>query len=165
MTSTRKRLTGAAAATAMVAASTLFAAPAAQADGGYYGNWTLSAVQVGTMKQKCDGPPDDEDRCPAGMTLNLKANYRYASTIKGFEILLMPGKGDFVTATVPGTGSHVIVFNTDEYPTFLRAWKITLQGTRYGAPQKMVLSGSFGENPDDPTDDAPFKLVFRRDGK
>jgi hypothetical protein len=29
----------------------------------------------------------------------------------------------------------------------------------------MVLSGSFGENPDDPTDDAPFKLVFRRDGK
>ena len=165
MTSTRKRLTGAAAATAIFAASTLFAAPAAQAEGGYYGDWTLTAVQVGTMKQKCDGPPDDEDRCPAGMTLDLKANYRYASTIKGFEILLMPGKGDFVTATVPGTGSRVIVFNTDEYPTFVRAWKITLQGTRYGAPQKMVLSGSFGANPDDPADDAPFKLVFRRDGK
>ena len=113
------------------------------------------------MKQKCDGLPGEEDKCPAGMTLDLKANYRYASTIKGLEIILMPGKGDFVTDTVPGTGSHIIVFNTDEYPTFLRAWKITLQGTRYGAPQKMVLSGSFGENPDD----APIKLVFRRDGK
>jgi hypothetical protein len=29
----------------------------------------------------------------------------------------------------------------------------------------MVLSGSFGENPEDPSDDAPVKLVFRRDGK
>ena len=161
MTSSRKRLISAAAAIAIVAGSTLFAAPAAQADGGYYGNWTLTAVKSSTMKQKCDGPPGDEDKCPAGMTLDLKANYRYASTIKGLEIILMPGKGDFVTTTVPGTGSHVIIFNTDEYPTFLRAWKITLQGTRYGAPQKMVLSGSVGGNPAD----APIKLVFRRDGK
>ena len=160
MTSSRKRLISAAAAIAIVAGSTLFAAPAAQADGGYYGNWTLTAIKSGTMKQKCDGPPGDEDKCPAGMTLDLKANYRYASTIKGLEIILMPGKGDFVTATVPGTGSHVIVFNTDEYPTFLRTWKITLQGTRYGAPQKMVLSGSVRGNADD-----PIKLVFRRDGK
>ena len=42
---------------------------------------------------------------------------------------------------------------------------MTLKGTRSGAPQKMVLSGSFGENPDDPTDDAPIELVFHRDGK
>ena len=163
MTYTRKRLTGAAAATALVAASTLFAAPAAQADGGYYGNWTLTAVRDATMKQKCDGLPDEEDPCPAGMTLDLKANYRYASTIKGIEFLLPPGKGDFVTATVPGTGSHVIVFNTDRFPAFLRVWKITLQGTRYGAPQKMILSGSIGASPDDPT--GAFELVFRRDGK
>ena len=165
MISTRKRVVSAAAATVIVGASTLFAAPTAQADGGYYGTWTLTAIKLGEKKQKCNGVPQDENKCPAGMTLDLKANYRYASTIKGLEIILMPGKGDFVTTTVPGTGSHVIVFNTDEYPTFLRAWKITLQGTRYGAPQKMVLSGSFGENPDDPTDDAPIELVFRRDGK
>jgi hypothetical protein len=165
MTSTRKRLIGAAAAICIVAASTLFAAPAAQADGGYYGKWNLTAVKVGTMKEKCDGLPDEEDKCPAGMTLDLKANYRYASTIKWLELILMPGKGDFVTTTVPGTGSHVIVFKSDRFPAFLRAWKITLQGTRYGAPQKMVLSGTFGANPDDPTDDAPLELVFRRDGK
>jgi hypothetical protein len=165
MISTRKRVISAAAATVIVGASTLFAAPTAQADGGYYGNWNLAAIKLGEKKQKCDGLPQDEDKCPAGMTLDLKANYRYASTIKGLEIILMPGKGDFVTATVPGTGSHVIVFNTDEYPTFLRVWKMTLKGTRSGAPQKMVLSGSFGENPDDPTDDAPIELVFRRDGK
>lgn len=165
MTSTRKCLVGAAAAIAMVAGSTLFAAPVAQADGGYYGAWTLTAVKSGTMKQKCDGLPQEEDKCTAGMTLDLKANYRYASTIKGLEIILMPGKGDFVTTTVPNTGSHVIVFNTDEYPTFLRAWKISFKGTRYGAPQKMILSGSFGENPDDPTDDAPLELIFQRDAK
>lgn len=166
MTSTRMRvISAAAAATAIVAASTLFAAPAAQADGGYYGAWTLTAVKLGEMKQKCDGPPQQEGKCAAGMTLELKTDYRYVSTIKGLEIILAPGKGDFVTATVPGTGSRVIVFNTDEYPNFLRAWKVTLKGTRYGAPQKMILSGSFGENPDDPSDDAPFKLVFQRDGK
>lgn len=165
MTSTRTRLISAAAATAVIAGSTLFAAPAAQADGGYYGTWTLTAVKAGEIKQKCDGLPQEEDKCRAGMTLALKANYRYVSTIKGLEIILLPGKGDFVTTTMAGTASHVIVFNTDDYPTFLRVWKVTLKGTRYGAPSKMVLTGSFGENPEDPSDDAPIKLVFRRDAK
>jgi hypothetical protein len=165
MISTRKRVVSAAAATVIVGASTLFAAPTAQADGGYYGTWTLTAIKLGEKKQKCNGVPQDENKCPAGMTLDLKANYRYVSTIKGLEIILAPGKGNFVTDTVPGTGTRAIVFNLDEFPTYLRAWQMTLKGTRYGAPQKMVLSGSFGENPDDPTDDAPFELVFRRDGK
>lgn len=164
MRSTRTRLIGAAAATTVVATSTLFAAPAVQADSGHYGTWTLIAVKDATKKQRCDGTPQEKDKCPAGTTLHLKADYRYKSTIKWLEFLL-PGKGGFVTATVPGTGSHVIAFDTDESATFLRTWKITLKGTRYGAPQKMVLSGSFGENPDDPTVDAPIKLVFRRDGK
>lgn len=165
MISTRKRVIGAAAATFIVGASSLFAAPTAQADGGYYGTWTLTAIKLGEKKQKCNGVPQDEDRCPAGMTLDLKSDYRYVSTIKNFEIILAPGKGNFVTATVPGTGTHVIVFNLDEFPTYLRAWQMTLKGTRTGTPQKMVLSGSFGENPDDPTDDAPIELVFRRDSK
>lgn len=164
MTSTRKRLIGAAAATAILAASTVFAAPAAQADGGYYGTWTLTAIKSGTMKQKCDGLPEEEDKCPAGNTLDLKANYRFKFTLESLQLLL-PGKGDFVTATVPGTGSEVIIFKADEDPAFLRAWKMTLHGTRYGAPQKMILSGSFGETTDDPTDDGPIQLIFRRPGK
>jgi len=165
MRSTRTRLLGAAAVTAFIAASTVCAAPAAQADGGYYGSWTLTTFKLGKKTMKCDSPPNDEGMCAAGMTLDLKANYRYTSTIEGFNLLIAPGKGDFVTATVPGTGSHVIVLNLEAFPTFLRSWNVTLKGTRYGAPQKMVLSGSFGENPEDPSDDAPVKLVFRRDGK
>ena len=165
MTSIRKRLLGAAAVTAFVAASTVCAAPAAQADGGYYGSWTLITYKMGTKSIKCDSPPNDEGMCAAGMTLDLKANYRYKSTIKGFNLLIAPGEGDFVTATVPGTGSHAIVLNLDAFPTFLRAWEVTLKGTRYGAPQKMVLSGSLGENPEDPSEDAIVKLVFQRNAK
>ena len=165
MTSIRKRLLGAAAVAAFVAASTVCAAPAAQADGGYYGSWTLITYKMGTKSIKCDSPPNDEGMCAAGMTLDLKADYRYKSTIKGLNLLVAPGKGDFVTATVSGTGSHVIVFNLDTYPTFLRSWEVTLKGTRYGAPQKMVLSGSLGENPEDPSDDAIVKLVFQRNAK
>ena len=81
MTSTRKRLLGAAAVAAFVAASTVCAAPAAQADGGYYGSWTLITYKLGTKSMKCDSPPNDEGMCAAGMTLDLKANYRYKSTI------------------------------------------------------------------------------------
>ena len=47
MTSIRKRLLGAAAVAAFVAASTVCAAPAAQADGGYYGSWTLITFKMG----------------------------------------------------------------------------------------------------------------------
>ena len=165
MTPIRKRLLGAAAVTTLVAASTVWAAPAAQADGAYYGTWTLTTFKMGQKSMKCDSPPNDEGLCAAGMTLDLKDNYRYKSTIKGFNLLIAPGKGDFVTATVPGTGSHVIVLNLDTFPTFLRSWNVTLKGTRYGAPQKMVLSGSLGENPEDPSDDGIVKLVFQRNGK
>ena len=165
MNSTFKRLIGASGAIALAAGAALMAAPAAQADGAYYGTWTLTTFKMGQKSMKCDSPPNDEGLCAAGMTLDLKANYRYKSTIKGFNLLIAPGKGDFVTATVPGTGSHVIVLNLDTFPTFLRSWNVTMKGTRYGAPQKMVLSGSLGENPEDPSDDGIVKLVFQRNGK
>jgi len=126
--------------------------------------WTVDLFdKAGNTVQKCDGLPGEDEKCRAGMTLDLKSNYRYVSTIKGLEIILMPGKGDFVTTTVPHTGSRVMVLNTDDYPTFLRAWKMKLRGAGNGAPKKMVLSGSYGVNPNDPNDDAPLKLVFRRD--
>ena len=106
MRSTRTRLLGAAAVTAFITASTVCAAPAAQADGGYYGSWTLTTFKLGKKTMKCNNPPNDEGMCAAGMTLDLRANYRYKSTIKGFDLLIAPGKGAFVTATVTfGRGS------------------------------------------------------------
>lgn len=164
MTSTFKRLIGAAAATAVVAGATVMAAPSAQADGGYYGTWTLASIKLDQQTLKCDGLPGEEDKCPAGMTMQLKADYRYNTTIKGFEIILPPGKGAFVTTTMTGTNTHVIVMSPSEYPTFLRVWQMKLQGTRYGAPQKMVLYSSPLYSTGDQTLGV-VKLVFYRNSK
>jgi hypothetical protein len=163
VTLTLKRLIGTVAATAVMAGATAMAATPAQADGGYYGTWNLASVTLDKETLKCDGLPDEEDKCPAGMTLELKSDYRYNTTIKGFEIILPPGKGDFVTTTVNGTNTHVIVMSPAEYPTFLRVWRIKLQGTRYGAPQKMVLYSSL-DNTDDQTLGG-VKMVFYRNAK
>lgn len=163
MTFTLKRLIGTAAATAVMAGATMMAATPAQADGSYYGTWNLASVTLDKETLKCDGLPDEEDKCPAGMTLELKSDYRYNTTIKGFEIILPPGKGDFVTTTMPGTNTRVIVMSPAEYPTFLRVWRIKLQGTRYGAPQKMVLYSSL-DNTDDQTLGG-VKMVFYRNAK
>jgi len=159
---TRTRLTSAAAATAIIAGAALWGAPAALADGGYYGTWTLTAIKIGDKKGKCDGLPDEKDKCRAGMTLRLKANYRYSSTIKGLDLIFLPGTGPFVTTVAPATNTHLIVLGSDRHPDLNRAWSIKLQGTRYGAPQKMVLSAS--TDPLDP-EGPEFKLIFRRDAK
>ena len=163
MTFTLKRLIGTAAATAVMAGATMMAVTPAQADGSYYGTWNLASVTLGKDKVKCDGLPDEEDKCPAGMTLALQSDYSYNTTIKGFEILLPPGKGNFVTTTMTGTNTHVIVMSPSEYPTFLRVWQMKLQGTRYGAPQKMVLYSSL-DNTDDQTLGG-VKMVFYRNAK
>lgn len=163
MISTLKRLIGTAAATAVVAGATVMAAPSAQADGGYYGTWTLASITLDKQTQKCDGLPGEEDKCRAGMTLQLNADYRYNTTIKGFEPFLWPGKGAFVTTTMTGTNTHVIVMSPSEYPTLLSTWKMKLQGTRYGAPQKMVLSSSLDFMGDQTLGDV--KYVFYRNSK
>jgi len=163
MTTTRTRLTSAVAATAIIVGATLLCAPAALADGDYYGTWTLTAIKVGDREQKCDGLPNDPDTCRAGMTLRLKSNYRYASTLKGLDLIFLPGTGPFVTAIARATGSHIMVLGSDQYPGLNRAWRVKLQGTRYGAPQKMVLAGSL--DPENDPDAPEFKLVFRRDAK
>ncbi len=163
MTFTLKRLIGTAAATAVMTGATALAATPAQADGGYYGTWNLASITLDKQTLKCDGLPDEEDKCPAGMTLELKSDYRYNTTIKGFEIILPPGKGDFVTTTITGTNTPVIVMSPAEYPTFLRVWQMKLKGTRYGAPQKMVLYSSL-----DNLDDQQLgivKMVFYRNAK
>ncbi len=162
MTFTLKRLIGTAAATAIVAGAALIAAPSAQADGGYYGTWNLTSIGVGKKTLKCDGLPGEEDKCQAGMSLELKSDYSYKSTIKNFEILLLPGKGNFVTTTMTGSDTPVMVLSPAEYPTFLRVWQMKLQGTRYGAPQKMVLYSSIynsGETVEG------IKMVFYRNSK
>ena len=162
MTFTPKRLMGTVAATAIVAGAALIAAPSTQADGGYYGTWNLTSITLGKETLKCDGLPGEEGKCPAGMTLELKSDYRYKSTIKNFEIILPPGNGDFVTTRMTGTNTPVIVMSYADYPTFLRVWQMKLQGTRYGAPQKMVLYSSI-DNTGETAEE--IKMVFYRNAK
>lgn len=165
---TLKRFIGTAAATAVLAGTAMMAAPSAQADGSYYGTWNLTSITLGKETLKCDGLPGQEGKCPAGMTLQLTSDYRYNSTIKGFELTLPSGKGDFVTTTITGSNTRVIVMSPAEYPTFLRGWQMKFKGTRYGAPQKMVLYNSLDNTADESTDSESLgivKMVFYRNAK
>ncbi len=80
MASTATRMIAAAGAATLIAGAAIAAAPAAQADGDYYGTWTLIAIKGEGQKQKCEGPAQGTDVCPGGETLTLKSNYRYAAS-------------------------------------------------------------------------------------
>jgi hypothetical protein len=164
MNSTIKRLIGASGAAAVVAGAALMAAPAAQADGGYYGTWTLEAFKVGSQTIDCPGklpfpPPAPTIECKGGDTLKLKSDYTYKTTLDVFRGT--SGKGEF----------EVIKFSTNEYQTMIfdsyevrddpRSFQVKFQGkTSAGTPKKMVLSRSAlsvsGE-------EITVKLIFRRD--
>ena len=157
MTPTLKRIIGTAGATAVIAGATLVAAPAARADGAYYGARTLTAVKALGMSVPCDGEPGDKESCSSGQTLQLKSNYRYSSTLKDLDSLLPKGKGSFNTVQVNGSKSTMVVFSGDADPDALRGWQMNVQGTSSGAPNKMTLSYETGFG--------VYKLIFRRDGK
>jgi hypothetical protein len=163
MTPTFKRIIGAAGATALLAGAALVAAPAAQADGNYYGAWTLTAVTANDQKQKCEGTNKEYLVCPSGQTLTLKTNYRYKASAFVAQALFLGAKGDqkgsFVTTDFPGTGDQVLVLEGDAsgIAPLGSAWQMVLKDTRSGSPTKMILTlqTGFGE----------FGLVFQRDGK
>ena len=164
MNSTLKRLIGASSAAAVVAGAALMAAPAAQADGGYYGDWTLEAFKDGSQTIDCPGklpfpPPAPTVECKGGETLKLKSDYTYKTTLEVFRG--EAGKGEF----------KVIKFSTNKYHTMIivaydvqddpRSFQVKFQGkTSAGTPKKMVLSRSAlsvsGEA-------ITVKLIFRRD--
>ena len=163
MTPTLKRIIGTAGATAVIAGATLVAAPAARADGAYYGAWTLTAVTANGQKQKCEGSNKEYVVCPSGQTLTLKSNYRYKASAFVAQALFLGAKGDqkgsFVTTDFLGTGDQVLVLEGDAsgIAPLGSAWQMVLKDTRSGSPTKMILTlqTGFGE----------FGLVFQRDGK
>ena len=157
MTSRFTRLVGVAGAMAFIAGTALLSAPAAQADGNYYGTWTLTAYKENGQKTKCTGDVSDTQTCPGGQTLTLKTNYRY-KTSHFLRLFLMVGqKGTFDVPTIPGTGQDVLVLESDNKGILALggAWSLTLSGGGSGSPTKMslVLQTGFGE----------ITLVFRRD--
>lgn len=163
MNSTLKRLIGASGAAAVVAGAALMAAPAAQADGGYYGTWTLTAWKLGNQTVDCPGslplpPPAPSISCKGGETLQLKSGYRYKTTLDVFRGAT--GKGDFEIIGFSDRAHKNIVFDSDDAQDDPRAYKVKFQGTGDGAPKKMVIYTSIGTGRGE---DVMIKMIFRRD--
>lgn len=164
MYSTLKRLIGATGAAAVVAGAALMAAPAAQADGGYYGTWTLEAFKVGSQTIDCPGklpfpPPAPSISCTAGETLKLKSDYTYKTTLEVFRG--ESGKGEFEVIKFSTNKYHTMIIDSYDVQDDPRSFQVKFQGkTSAGTPKKMVLSRSAlsvsGEA-------ITVKLIFRRD--
>lgn len=159
MNSTIKRLLGASGAAAVLAGAALVAAPAAQADGNYYGAWTLTAWKLDGKTIECPGklplpPPAPQIGCKSGEVLELKSGYRYKSTIANFS-----HKGAFEVLKFPKSSSQTIVFDGDDESDDPRAYQMKLQGAGDGTPKKMVIFLSTGRAGSETT----IKMIFRRD--
>jgi hypothetical protein len=161
MASTLRRVVATAGATVLIAGAAIVAAPSAQADGDYYGTWTLTAVKLGSDKQQCEGKDDGSDICPGGKTLTLKSNYRYKASAFVAQAFFLGAKGDqkgsFVTPVFPSTGDQALVLEGDAtgIAPLGSAWQMTLKGTRSGSPTKMILTLQTGF--------FEIGLVFQRD--
>jgi hypothetical protein len=161
MASTLKRTIAAAGATTLLAGAAIAIAPSAQADGDYYGTWTLTAIKGDGQKQKCEGPAQGTEVCPGGEMITLKSNYRYTASAYLAQALWLGAKGNkkgsFVTPVVPGTRQQILVLDSDRNGIMPLggAWQMELMNSRSGTPTKMVLTlqTGFGE----------ASLVFKRD--
>lgn len=164
MNSTLKRLIGASGAAAVVAGAALMAAPAAQADGGYYGTWTLEAFKIGSQTVDCPGklpfpPPAPPIECKGGETLKLKSDYTYKTTLDVFRG--ESGKGEFEVIKFSTNKYHTIIFDAYDVQDDPRSFQVKFQGkTSAGTPKKMVFARSAlsvsGET-------IMVKMIFRRD--
>ena len=158
---TLRRIVATAGAAALIASAGIVAAPAAQADGGYYGTWTLTTIKLGDQKQKCAGTGDGSTICPSGKTLTLTSDYRYKASAFVAQVMFLgaggDGKGSFVTTVFPGTGERTLVLEGDAtgISPLASAWQMTLKGTRSGSPTKMILTLQTGF--------FEIGLVFQRD--
>jgi hypothetical protein len=164
MNSTIKRLIGASGAAAVVAGAALMAAPAAQADGGYYGTWILEAFKIGSQTIDCPGklpvpPPAPTIECKGGETLKLKSDYTYKTTLDVFRG--ESGKGEFEVIKFSTNDYHTIIFDSYEVKDAPRSYQVKFQGkTSAGTPKKMVVFSSIGTGPGQ---DVTVKMIFRRD--
>ena len=161
MASALQRIIAAAAAAAFVAGAAIIAAPSANADGEYYGTWTLTSIKGDGQKVTCEGPAQGPEVCPGGETLRLKSHYRFAVSTYLSQVLWLGAKGNekgsFVTPVLPGTGQQILVLESDKNGVVPlgSAWQMELKNPRSGTPTKMVLTlqTGFGE----------ASLVLKRD--
>ena len=164
MNSTIRRLLGVTSAAAFVAGAALMAAPAAQADGGYYGAWTLEAFKIGGQQVKCPGtlpvpPPAPSISCKGGEMLELKSDYTYKTTLDVFRG--ESGKGEFEVIKFSTNKYHTIVFDSYDVKDDPRSYQVKFQGkTSAGTPKKMVVFSSIGTGRGEPI---LVKMIFRRD--
>ena len=164
MNSTIKRLIGASGAAAVFAGVALMAAPAAQADGAYYGTWTLEAFKIGSQTVDCPGklpfpPPAPTLECKGGETLKLKSDYTYKTTLDVFRG--ESGKGEFEVIKFSTNKYHTVIFDPYDVQDDPRSFQVKFQGkTSAGTPKKMVFARSAlsasGET-------IMVKMIFRRD--
>lgn len=163
MNSTIRRLLGVTSAAAFVAGAALMAAPAAQADGGYYGAWTLESFKIAGQKVNCPGklpfpPPAPPISCKAGEILELRSDYTYKSTLDVFRGAL--GKGSFDVVKFGNSNHKTIVFDSNVDTDNPRAYRMKLQGTGAGAPKKMVIFLAYNTPSGD---QLKVSMILRRD--
>jgi hypothetical protein len=166
MSLTLRRVVATAGATALIAGAAIVAAPPAQADGGYYGSWTLAAVKIAGDRVDCPGtlpfpPPTPPISCTAGATLQLRSDYTYKSTLptvfRGAR-----GKGSFDVVKLVKGSSKTIVFESNVDTQNPRAYRMKLQGTRDGTPKKMVIFLTYNTPSGE---DLKISMILHRDGK
>lgn len=163
MKSSIKRLIGASGAAAVIAGAALAAAPAAQADGNYYGAWTLEAFKIADTKVECPGkipfpPPAPSISCKAGEVLELRSDYTYSSTLDVFRGA--QGKGSFDVVKFDNSKYKTIVFDSNVATDNPRAYRMKLQGTGSGAPKKMVIFLAYNTPSGK---DLKISMILRRD--
>lgn len=159
-----KRALGAGGALALAASVALVPATAAQADGNYYGAWTLEAFKIGGQEVKCPGtlpvpPPAPSISCKGGETLELKSDYTYKTTLDVFRG--ESGKGEFDVIKFSTNKYHTIIFDSYDVQDDPRSYQVKLQGkTSAGTPKKMVIFTSIGTGAGR---QVMVKMIFRRD--
>lgn len=164
MRTSLKRAIGAAGALGVVAGLALLPAQAAQADGGYYGAWTLEAFKINGKVVNCPGslplpPPAPPISCKAGETLDLMSDYTYKTTLDVFRG--KSGKGEFEVIKFSTNKYHTIIFDSYDVKDDPRSYQVKFQGqTAAGTPKKMVVFSSIGIGGGD---EIMVKMIFRRD--
>ena len=158
-----KRALGAGGALALAASAVLVPTTAAQADGGYYGAWTLTAWKINGKTIECPGklplpPPAPPIECTGGEYLELKSGYAYKTNLAVFGRFLL-NKGQFDIISFSQSSKKTIIFDATGDENDPRAYQVKFQGTGDGAPKKMVIFTSTGR----PGSETMIKMVFRRD--
>jgi hypothetical protein len=165
MSLTLRRVVATAGATALIAGAAIVAAPPAQADGGYYGSWTLAAVKIAGDRVDCPGklplpPPTPAIECKVGETLKLKSDYTYkTSGLTGGEA----NKGEFEVIKFSTNDYRTIIFDSYDVKDNPSSYQVKFQGkTSAGTYKKMVIFLTYNTPSGE---DLKISMILHRDGK